>query len=110
MLTVFWNLGFRFSMNKMMMPAMGILFFYMGILVEHAKRNWFVGIRTPWTLSSGKVWDATHKLGGKLFKAAGIVAFLGIFFQKYTFWFVMIPIAFVVGFTPVYSYAEFRRE
>ncbi|MEM1515464.1 MAG: SdpI family protein [Candidatus Bathyarchaeia archaeon] len=42
-----------------------------GILCEDSKRNWFIGIRTPWTLSSDRVWEKTHRLGGKLFKTAG---------------------------------------
>lgn len=45
--------------------------FYTGVLCQHARPDWFVGIRTPWTLSSETVWVKTHKLGARLFKAAG---------------------------------------
>jgi uncharacterized membrane protein len=61
LLTIFWNIGSRFNMGQLMIPALGILFYYCGILVENAKRNWFIGIRTPWTLSSETVWDKTHR-------------------------------------------------
>ena len=80
LLSIVWNLGKRFDMSRMMIPALGILFYYCGILIENAKRNWFIGIRTPWTLSNEKVWERTHKIGGKLFKIAGLIAFLGILF------------------------------
>jgi len=109
-LTIAWNLGFVFNMTQFMMPAMGLLFYYIGILTEKAKRNWFIGIRTPWTLSSEKVWNKTHNIGGKLFKAVGVIALLGIFFPKQMLFFVFFPVIFVAGYLIVYSYVEFQKE
>ncbi len=82
LLTIFWNLGARFDMGQVLAPALGVLFYYCGVLVGKTKRNWFVGIRTPWTLSSDTVWDKTHKLGAKLFKVAGIIALCGVIIPK----------------------------
>ena len=110
LLTVFWNLGFRFSMSQLMIPAMGALFYYCGILIENAKRNWFIGIRTPWTLSNEQVWNKTHKLGGKLFKAVGLIAFLGIAFGDYALSFVLFPIIFIAFYLIAYSYFEYQRQ
>ena len=109
-LTVLWNLGVRFDMGQLMMPPLGLLFFYIGVLLERAKRNWFIGIRTPWTLSSDKVWDKTHKLGAKLFKIAGISALIGILFPKYGMWLVLVPVLAVTVYTIVYSYFEYNKE
>ncbi|KPJ56324.1 hypothetical protein AMJ49_05165 [Parcubacteria bacterium DG_74_2] len=108
-LTIFWNLGFRFSMAQLMTPALGALFYYCGVLIENAKRNWFIGIRTPWTLSSEKVWDKTHKLGGKLFKLVGIIVLLGIMLQKYALFFIIIPVLSVSVYLIIYSYFEFQK-
>jgi len=110
LLTLLWNIGIRFSMIQPLVPAMGILFYYIGILVENAKRNWFIGIRTPWTLSSERVWEKTHKIGGKLFKIAGIIAFIGIFFQDYAIFFILIPVISVAFYTIIYSYVEYQKE
>jgi len=110
LLSIFWNLGFRFNMGRLMLPALGILFYYCGILVENAKRNWFIGIRTPWTLSNEKVWEKTHKIGAKLFKIAGLIAFIGILFPNYAFFFVLIPMLLFSVYTIVYSYFEYRKE
>lgn len=110
LLTIFWNLGIRFSMSQFLAPAFGMLLYYCGVLTENAKRNWFIGIRTPWTLSSDKVWDKTHKIGGKLFKIAGIIAVLGVFFPNYTFFFVLIPVILVTVYTIIYSYFEYQKE
>jgi uncharacterized membrane protein len=41
--------------------------------MKYIKPNYFIGIRTPWTLESTEVWDKTHQFGGKLFLLAGIV-------------------------------------
>ena len=52
-LTIFWNLGYTsFKMSVAILPAMGLLFFFIGYMLREAKRNWFIGIRTPWTLRS----------------------------------------------------------
>jgi len=92
-------------------PAVGILFFYLGILTENAKRNWFVGIRTPWTLSDERVWDKTHRLGGKLFKIIGVlIAILGFFFDQY---FVFLLLTFVLidtALVTTYSYFEYKKQ
>lgn len=109
LLTVFWNLNFKFSMIQMLAPAFGILFYYIGVLTENAKRNWFIGIRTPWTLSNNIVWAKTHKIGGKLFKITGIVAFFGVFFQRYAFLLVVVPVIIVAVYTIVYSYFEYKK-
>jgi uncharacterized membrane protein len=103
------NLGKPIRFNVLMPIALGILFFYIGNLCKHAKRNWFIGIRTPWTLSSEKVWDKTHKLGAILFKASGIIAIIGAFFGPYALWFVLIPVIATAIITILYSYLEFRK-
>jgi uncharacterized membrane protein len=110
LLTIFWNLDFRFNMTVMMIPALAVLFYYVGILTENAKRNWFIGIRTPWTLSNNIVWDKTHKLGGKLFKIAGIIALFGVLFHKYALLFVLVPVILVALYTIVYSYFEYQKQ
>ncbi|MBW2983886.1 DUF1648 domain-containing protein [Candidatus Woesearchaeota archaeon] len=109
LLTILWNLNYRFNMTLMITPAFGILIYYIGILVEHAKRNWFIGIKTPWTLSSNLVWEKTHKLAAKLFKAAGIIALSGIFIQKYAIWIFLIPVLFAALYPIFYSYFEYKE-
>ncbi|MBU1730047.1 DUF1648 domain-containing protein, partial [Patescibacteria group bacterium] len=89
---ILWNIGIKISPNVMFPIGLGLLFFYIGVLCENAKRNWFIGIRTPWTLSSEKVWEKTHKIGGKLFKIAGVIAFVGVFFQSYALFFIFVPV------------------
>lgn len=110
-LTLVWNLGYtNFRMGNAMLPAMGLLFIFTGRMISRAKRNFFIGIRTPWTLSSDKVWDETHRLGGKLFMAAGFLALFGIFFPNYAFWFLLVPLFGAAIFSVGYSYFLYQAE
>ena len=108
--TILWNLGIQISTNVVIPIGIGLMFYYCGILCERAKRNWFIGIRTPWTLSSDVVWARTHRIGGKLFKVAGIAAIAGVFFQKYAIYFVIVPAITVAVFTIVYSFVIYQQE
>ncbi len=108
-LTILWAAGLTFQFIFAMVPAFSVLFYYAGVLTENAKQNWFIGIRTPWTLSSEKVWDKTHRLGGKLFKAAAIIGLLGLLLPDYAIWIVIIPLIFVAAYTIVYSYVEYSK-
>ncbi len=110
-LTLVWNMGYTsFRMSTAMLPGMGLLFIFMGLMITKARRNFFIGIRTPWTLSSDKVWDETHRLGGKLYMAAGVLALFGAFFPNHALWFIMFPIIGASLVSVVYSYVLFRRE
>lgn len=104
-----WNTGIPISPNSVFPLGIGLLFYYMGILTENAERNWFIGIRTPWTLSSDRVWKRTNRLGGKLFRIAGIIAVFGAFFPEYAIYFILVPVLFIAGLTVIYSYMEYQK-
>ncbi len=105
-----WNTGTQISPNAVIPLGIGLLFYYAGVLTENAEQNWFIGIRTPWTLSSENVWKRTNCLGGKLFRIAGITAFSGVFFPEYAIYFILVPAVIVVVITVVYSYLEYKKE
>jgi uncharacterized membrane protein len=107
---ILWGLGIPVSPNLVMPLLIGGLFIYLGFLLEHAEPNWFVGIRTPWTLSSPSVWRKTHALGGNLFKLAGVVSMFGVLAGAYAGLFILVPVIAVALVTVVFSYTEFRKE
>ena len=110
-LTTLWNLGYdRFNMGAAMLPALGLIFVFAGVMMRQAKRNFFIGIRTPWTLSSDRVWDETHRIGSTLFIVSGILALLGAFFADYAVWFILIPVLGSTLFLFVYSYVLYQQE
>lgn len=110
-LSMAWNLGYdQFNMGTAMMPALGLVFIFAGVMMRKAKRNFFIGIRTPWTLSSDYVWDETHRIGATLFIGSGIIAMLGVFFGSYAIWLVLVPVLGSTIFLLVYSYVLYQRE
>ncbi|MCX8195411.1 MAG: SdpI family protein [Candidatus Micrarchaeota archaeon] len=60
----------------LIVPAIALVFFYVGYMLNFTKRNYFVGIGTPWTLASEKIWERTNHLGSRLFWGLGIVSML----------------------------------
>jgi len=106
---ILWGMGTQVSPNLTSPVMIGILFIYIGFLMEHTEPNWFVGIRTPWTLSSERVWKKTHERGGTLFKLAGVVSMIGTFAGIYAWLFIIVPVIAAAVYTVVYSYVEFRR-
>ena len=109
-LTIVFNLGYNLNMTLFLIPAFSALFYFIGVMIGKAKRNYFIGIRTPWTLASDTVWDKTHALGGKLFKIAAIISLIGMFFGDLAIWFMLAPVMLCSVFIVVYSYLLFRKE
>ena len=105
-----WNLGWRFSFVMALVPAIAALWFIIGVLLGRVKRNWFVGIRTPWTMESEQVWDKTHVLGSLLFKISAAVTLAALFVPQFIVWLLLAPIGISVIVCVVYSYIEYRRE
>ena len=109
-LTLFAALGRTFNMTVMLLPVIGLLFIGIGYMMGKAKRNFFIGIRTPWTLSSETVWDETHKLGSKLFMLGGAATIISAFLGENGVW-LMLGAMLIAAFVPiVYSYILWRRE
>ncbi len=106
----FSALGYQIPIGTIIPAALGILFLIMGNYLGKIKPNWFMGIRTPWTLSNEEVWNKTHRLGGKLFMLMGLGMLLGPFLPNDIFWKIFIFSIFVVAFIPIiYSYFLYRK-
>lgn len=66
--------GRSVPIREIVLVSIGVLLVILGNYMGKVRRNFFLGIRTPWTLASEEVWLRTHRLGGKLFVAAGVVS------------------------------------
>ncbi len=64
------------NLSRLVVGGIGLLFLTLGNYLGKTTRNFFLGIRTPWTLASDEVWRRTHRLGGWLMVAAGAVMVL----------------------------------
>jgi uncharacterized membrane protein len=104
-------LGYPVAMQRVVPLGIGVLFVVMGNLLPRARPNWFVGIRTPWTLSSDRVWEKTHRLGGLLFVAGGILIVLAALVMEQWAHIVLITVVLLCTATVfIYSYVEWKRE
>lgn len=63
---------------RMVLGGVGVLFMLIGNVLGKVRRNFFIGIRTPWTLASERVWYATHRLAAKAWVASGLLSLLGV--------------------------------
>lgn len=92
--------------------ATGVLFIGIGNVMSKARPNWFVGIRTPWTLSSDRAWDVTHRWGGRLFVLAGLVSAIAMLVLPLEAGFVvLIGVTLGAAFVPmVLSYFVWRSD
>ena len=107
----FANLGYPVAVEKIVPIALGILYIVIGISLSGIKKNFFFGIRTPWTLSSENVWNKTHKLGGTLFTVAGILIILSCLLTPLISFIVLIGATILAAIISVlYSYALYRKE
>lgn len=103
-LSIAWNIGMVFAMNRWLSPAFGGLFYGIGAGLKDIERNWFIGIRTPWTLSSDDVWNKTHAIGSTVFKVIGLIALFGMIVPQYAIALMIIPaLGGSVGMV-IYSY------
>ncbi len=99
------------SINKIIFPLLGIFFACLGNFMYSVKPNYFVGIRTPWTLENDEVWRKTHQLGGKLWFAGGLFIAIGTLLLSGTASFIyFITIVGIITIIPVgYSFYIFKK-
>lgn len=98
---------------NMMLALLGGFFAAMGNYFQTIRPNYFMGLRTPWTLESETVWKKTHRLGGRLWMAGGILIILLSFIISNNLVFAITfgsIIAVMVTVPVVFSYTEFQKE
>ena len=103
--------GWQFDMGRVAPAIIGIVFVALGSVMGKLRPNWFVGIRTPWTLSSKRAWVKTHRLGGWLFVALGGLFMVGALGTSPVLR--VVPLAAVVIIVlvlSVYSYVQWRND
>jgi len=109
-ITLLLNLGVSANIISLLAPAFALLMYYMGILLGSAKRNYFIGIRTPWTLDNETVWNKTHKLGEKLFKLSAAISILGVIFPNQAIILILAPIIISSIYLMIFSYLEHKKQ
>lgn len=107
----FNGLGYNIEMGFWVPFLIGVLFIALGNYFGKLKPNWFVGIKTPWTLSSEENWNKTHRFGGKIFIFSGLIMMATPLFPTFLqSWLFAINMILLLGGTIGYSFIFFLRE
>lgn len=99
--------GYAVPIPTVAMLSMGVLLLVAGNYTAKLRKNFFIGIRTPWTLSSNAVWERTHRMAGRLFMLGGLVTIVATLAHA-PLW-IALAAALVPGLAAcVYSYWIYR--
>ncbi|MFP4662275.1 MAG: SdpI family protein [Halanaerobiales bacterium] len=104
-------LGYSFDVGRIIVLVLAVFFLVFGNYMPRIRHNYFLGIKSPWTLDSEKVWRKTHRFTGKLFLISGIIMLISILFGD-IIRFILVMIC-VLGSSlagTVYSYIIYREE
>lgn len=99
-----------FPFNYYIVPLIAALFYLIGYILKYCKRNYFIGIRTPWTLASENVWDKTHQVGSFVFRLIPFALLIGLLFPDYVIWLLLIAVLLNAAFFVLYSYWLYKKE
>lgn len=104
-------LGWPVDITSATLLGVGLLFMIIGNVLPRTRSNWWMGIRTPWTMENENVWRATHRLAGKTFMLGGIITVVAALLPPSVRPWIAIGALAIAGFIPViYSYLIWRRE
>ncbi len=106
--TLLWNLGWALDLTRMVALALAALMAVMAYVLRHARPNWFLGVRTPWTLSSPLVWHQVHQHASVTLWGV-VVLFLVAVVWPVVFWVALGALYLWAGSLVVYSYLLYRR-
>jgi uncharacterized membrane protein len=110
-LTLGAALGLVGDVTRWVVALLGLMMVVLGNYLPRVRSNWWMGVRTPWTLENERVWRDTHRLAGRTFLAGGLVAMLAALLPPATRFWVGMGALMVGAMVPVvYSYVLWRRE
>lgn len=110
---VIWAaLGHTVDASIVIVMGMGALLCVTGNYMGKVRSNYFVGVRTPWTLSSELSWNKTNRLGGKLLVVTGVVAIIAGFTSgiAVTLAVVLASVVCTAAITVAYSYRIWKSD
>jgi len=110
LLVILWNLGYQLDFALLLPLWFCAIIYSAGTLCKRARRNWFVGMRTPWAMSSDTVWVKTNVRGGQMLQGAGLLMLLGLLSSTLFFIILLLSMVFVGIYTITYSYREYQKE
>ncbi|MBX6363161.1 MAG: SdpI family protein [Gemmatimonadetes bacterium] len=108
--TLGYALGWPVDPSRVIVGIVGVSLVVLGNYLPRMRSNWWLGVRTPWTLSNERVWRETHRLAGKTFVVGGLIVLASVALRPPTrVWVVVGGIALASLVPAIYSYFAWRR-
>ncbi len=107
-LILIWSLGFQLDIGRAVEGGVCLLIALLGNVLGKVRRNFFVGIRTPWTLANERVWYRTHRLAARTFFAGGLLGLMAVLFRA-PFWLPVTAILAAAFIPVVYSLICYKQ-
>ena len=105
------GLGMKVDMVRTSMLSVGIMFIVLGNYMPRIRSNWWMGIRTPWTLDNEEVWRRTHRFAGRAFVVGGLITCVSTMLPSEASSVIAVAAMVVASLLPVvYSYLIWRNE
>ena len=102
------GLGAPIDVSRAIEGSICLLIALLGNVMGKVRRNFFVGIRTPWTIADERVWNATHRFAAKTLFAGGLLGLLAVFLRA-PFWLPMAAIL-VAALVPAFYSLVFYKQ
>lgn len=80
----------------------------LGNVLGKVRRNFYVGVRTPWTIANEQVWNATHRFAAKTFFVGGLLGLIAVFLRA-PFWLPVTAILVAALVPVIYSLVFYKR-
>lgn len=90
------TLGRPVAADRIVPTTVLLLLAVIGNYLSNLRPNYFVGIRTPWTLESPATWRATHRLGGYLTFYGALLLLVLQFFVRPSIFGILVPSAAIL--------------
>jgi uncharacterized membrane protein len=97
----------QFDMGRPLVAGIFLMLALLGNVLGKVRRNFYIGVRVPWTLASDRVWNDTHRLAAWIMVAAGLLGFVMILVGVpvlYTF----VPFIGALFVPIIYSFAHYK--
>ena len=92
--------------------GIGVLFIILGNYFKTIQPNYFIGIKTPWTLENETIWKETHRMAGKLWFVGGLIVVVAslVLDNKSNLTLFLIVTGIITVIPIIYSYILFKKE
>jgi len=106
------SIGIPLDMPRIISVGVGVMLIVLGNIMGKLRPNYFVGVRTPWTLESAEVWGKTHRLAGRLMVIGGLLLLvICLVLNPAIYVWIYVPLILAIAVAPIiYSFRLYKKQ